>query len=585
MVLTTLAVGVIMCVVMSISRNIMPGFRDTDDATRLVMVRALANGRGWYDQAIGRFDPPHGLWMHWSRLLDGGIAGLMLLLRQVMSPANAEYWTRFCWPLIWVFPATAAALALARNLGGRAAVFLAAAVMVIDPNAYRQFVPGRIDHHDIQIVSAIVAMACATARQQRTRWAAIGGAVAGLGLAIGLEALPLQALIAASYGARLMVDRDARRPAAAYGLAIAGVTTALFLIQTPPWRWSMSFCDSLALNLTAGIVVGGVGLALAAWSAKRAGAAFRVALICAAGAAALGVYLTIDPQCIHGPFATMNPEVKAFWFDRIQEVQPLNKMMRIQQGAAIAAAVLLVLSLISALYLAARSWREPDPSALLILAAMILASITAWFAWRMQDYVYWLGLPAFAAALSWLGPRGVRDWVLACAAIALSPAVAGAEVTGVVNVLTPHHKGGGYINAGPRCFAHGAYGPLAALPPGDVLAPQDLGPFILVYTHQSAVAAPYHRMSNVILAVHEFWNAPPDRAGAMARALGADYVVDCPPYPLMAGPHGLGSALRRGEIPPWLRKLSAPKQSLQIYQVLPPVASPPPDATFSPRPN
>ena len=29
------------------------------------------------------------------------------------------------------------------------------------------------------------------------------------------------------------------------------------MIQTPPWRWSMSFCDALAFNLVAAVVVGG----------------------------------------------------------------------------------------------------------------------------------------------------------------------------------------------------------------------------------------------------------------------------------------------------------------------------------------
>ncbi|MGH7023730.1 MAG: hypothetical protein ACREEB_09080 [Caulobacteraceae bacterium] len=568
---TTLVVGVAVCVVMALSRSVMPGFRDTDDATRLIMVRALADGRGWYDQAIARFDPPHGLWMHWSRLLDGGIAGMILLLRQFMSPASAEYWTRYLWPLIWVFPATGAALALARNLGGRSATFLAAALLLVDPDAYRQFVPGRIDHHDIQIVMAVVAMACATARRDRTRWAALGGAAAGLGLAIGLEAMPLQALIGASFGVNLMREARARGPAAAYGLALALTTGALFLIQTPPWRWSMSFCDALALNLTVAILIAGLGLTLAAWAAKWAGPTVRVGYVLAAGGAALVAYLAIDPQCIHGPFAAMNPAVRSFWFDHIQEVQPLNRMMLYARGPAIDAAVLLALSLASALYLAGRRWRETSP--LLMLAAMILATITAWFAWRMQDYVYWLGLPAFAAALSWIGERRWRDLLVpgAALAVALSPAVAGAAVDAAVTALTPRH-GPRFMNAGPRCFARQAYAPLAALPTGDVLATQDLGPFIVVFTHHSAVVAPYHRMSDVILAAHQAWNAPPAAAEAKVRALGADYLVDCPPYPVRLGSASLGMALRRGRVPPWLRRLSPPKAALQIYRVLPPAA-------------
>ena len=572
--IASLAVAALVCAVLCYGPTILPGFRDTDDATRLEMVRELLAGQGWYDQAIARLNPPHGVWMHWSRLLDGGIAALMLTLRQVMPAIAAEYWTRYVWPLIWIFPAVAAALALARNLGARSAVFLAAAVMLVDLNAYRQFVPGRIDHHNLQNTMAVVAMACATARARRAVWAMVGAAAAALGLAIGLEAMPLQALIAASYGLMLIRDRAEAPVALRYGLTLAGATLALFLVQTPPARWSLSVCDALALNLTAAVIVGGAGLAVAGAVAGRLGAQWRAVLLVGVGAAALATYLALEPACIHGPFAAMNPAVRPFWFNRIQEVQPLNKMMVLQRGAAIAAAILLVLSLASAAYLAARQWprkgRAPDIASLMMLAAVIEACVTAWFAWRMQDYVYWLGLPAFAAALSWIAARRFRNLMLpsVAAALLLSPAALGAAVENGFKVS--HVRAPEVLNAGPKCFARKAYRQLAALPPGNVMAPQDLGPFILVYTRDSAVIAPYHRMSNEILAVHNVWNAPPALAEARVRALRADYVVDCPPYPIMAAPGTFGSLLRKAPPPAWLKPLSPTKSILKIYQVLPP---------------
>jgi len=571
--LAAIVVALVSAVVMSMNHNAMPGFRDTDDAMRLVMVRDLLAGRGWYDQLITRLDPPAGLWPHWSRLWDGGIASLTLLLRPFMPAASAEYWTRYLWPLLWIFPGVAAALALARNLGARGAVFLAGLVMLANDNAYRQFVPGRIDHHDGQIVMTVIAMACATARQNRTRWAWVGGAAAAFGLAIGLEALPLQALIGASYGVALMRDREARGPAAAYGLSLALVTLVLFLIQTPPARWSLSFCDALALNLTLAILVGGSGLALTAGAAKKAPAAARVGLIVGTGVAALAAYLALDPMCVHGPFAAMNPAVKPFWFDRVQEVQSLDKMMVRQRGAAIAAAILIILALASAVYLAARRWREKDTSSLLLLVAMILAAVTAWFAWRMQDYVYWLGLPAFAAALSWIAERRLRGLMIpsALAALVLSPAALGAAADWSLTTFGPHAPAGG-MDAGPKCFARATYLGLAALPPGNVLAPQDLGPFILVYTKDSAVSAPYHRLSDAILAVHQVWAVPPPQAEARVRALHADYVADCPPYPLMVGQKSFGASLRKNPTPPWLRLVSTPKSALKVYKVLPSAA-------------
>src|SRR5579862_9104920 len=65
LIFVAVVVWLIVCVVMTLTNNALPGFRDTDDATRLIMVRQLLAGQGWYDQVIHRIDPPHGLLMHW----------------------------------------------------------------------------------------------------------------------------------------------------------------------------------------------------------------------------------------------------------------------------------------------------------------------------------------------------------------------------------------------------------------------------------------------------------------------------------------------------------------------------------------
>src|SRR6185312_16839850 len=57
------------------------GYGDTDDAVRLVLVRQLRSGQaGWYHPEIFRLQVPTGALMHWSRLVDGGIAGLDRLI-------------------------------------------------------------------------------------------------------------------------------------------------------------------------------------------------------------------------------------------------------------------------------------------------------------------------------------------------------------------------------------------------------------------------------------------------------------------------------------------------------------------------
>ena len=69
---------------------------------------------------------------------------------------------------------------------------------------------------------AQTAMACATARARRVTWATVGAAAAALGLAIGLEAMRLQALIAASCTWRRSATGAKLPVAARYGLRDPG---------------------------------------------------------------------------------------------------------------------------------------------------------------------------------------------------------------------------------------------------------------------------------------------------------------------------------------------------------------------------
>ena len=63
---------------------------DTDDNMRIMQVRALLDGQDWYDLRQYRLNPPAGANIHWSRLVDLPLAGLILLLRPLVGGAGAE---------------------------------------------------------------------------------------------------------------------------------------------------------------------------------------------------------------------------------------------------------------------------------------------------------------------------------------------------------------------------------------------------------------------------------------------------------------------------------------------------------------
>ena len=60
---------------------------DTDDNMRISQVRALLAGQDWFDLRQYRLNPPFGADIHWSRLVDLPLAGLILLL---LAPRAAD---------------------------------------------------------------------------------------------------------------------------------------------------------------------------------------------------------------------------------------------------------------------------------------------------------------------------------------------------------------------------------------------------------------------------------------------------------------------------------------------------------------
>ncbi|MDR3513507.1 MAG: hypothetical protein P4L73_17860 [Caulobacteraceae bacterium] len=567
-VLTTL--GVLAYLVWRV-HDVATSLGDTDDAMRLVLVRDLLHGRGWYDQWVGRLQPPFGVYMHWSRLLDGALAVLNAALAGVLAPAQAETAMRFVWPLMWIFPVTLAGLAVARSVGGRSAVFVCAILLVLDISLYVQFRPGRIDHHDIQITMTMVAAACALVQGDRqARWPALAGAASALGLAIGVEALAFHALIGASFALGLMADRKAAAAARAYGLALALASLAFFTLQTPPSRWLLPFCDAIGANLVAALVVGGLGLALAAALADRLPAWGRIAGVALAGAVAGGVYVALDPICLHGPFASVDPRVRSFWFDHIQELEAWPALLHEDRNAALHSIVAGVLAALAAVWLAVRGWRQPRRGEILLAACTALAVAAQAKAYRMEDYGLWFGTPALAIVLSDLGARLLKDRMIPVAlmAVLLSPA------TLADAAIFAAGRGAGHPARVPidRCYDTASYGPLARLPAGLVLAEPDLGSFVLANTGDTALSAPYHRMTWGILAAHDVLAAPAAQAEAQVRALRVGYIVDCPVHVLRTPQGGLGGDLRRGRPPAWLQPLSRPGQALQIYRVAPAAA-------------
>ncbi len=606
LVLLALAVTLIMGVWLGVTNwdNLNVSYGDTDDATRLVAVRAMLNGRGWWDQLVTRFQPPVGLWMHWSRLLDGGIAGLDRVFRLALSADDAEFATRFTWPLLWIFPAALATLVSAQRLGRgavyNAAVIVAAVILASDLDLYIQFRPGRIDHHDVQMTFTFLALAGAMMRS-RVKGALIAGVATALGAAVGLESLVFSAAIGAMLALRFGFYRAQAGAAQAYGLSLAIVTTLAFAIQTPPWRWGVEVCDAMAWNLCAAILVAGLGVAALA----RFGAGLRWPLrlvgLVVIGAASGATYLALYPHCIHGFFADVDPRIRPIWLNYVQEVRPIASVLKHNLADGVGRIAIWAVGGIAWLLLALRAENRRDFAFWLSGLLLAMGAAAGASAIRMTGYAEWFAVPVIAAAATEvLGWSGYRNWLaVVLAAAVASPVTAEGIAATATNRIAPllpskSHKTAAHGTAahGPvarktalkktlapadRCFDIASFDTLAdSKPTGVVLGEVDLGPLVLATTQDSALAGPYHRMGWGILRAHAILKADADSAAApLARRAGIAYVVEC----RMHSHHGdradmtkaaLQKRLDAGQPPAWLQPLSTKNEPLQVYRVLPP---------------
>src|SRR5215468_7840587 len=170
-----------------------------DNAMRLAQVHAFLDGAPWFDPHEPRLAPPLGYDTHWSRLLDAGIAGLILLFRQFANGDVAERLARCVWPLLisgpTVFASYASALRLGGAAAGRATLIVALIALVMMPGI---FVPGEIDHHNAQVTLTLVMVACVLWCEDSPRVAAAAGIAGGLLLGVGLEAAALLVAVAAT---------------------------------------------------------------------------------------------------------------------------------------------------------------------------------------------------------------------------------------------------------------------------------------------------------------------------------------------------------------------------------------------------
>lgn len=529
---------------------------DTDDVVRLQQVRDWLGGQRWSDltqhrlgPAAGLFSgpssgPPPGLPMHWSRLADLGPAAIIAALTPWMGVVRAELAAILVWPGLLFALALLLIARIARRLGGAETATIAIVVAAIAYPATSVFLPGRIDHHNLQIVLLLAAILGVLARTP----AALGrgGACAGASLIVGLEMLPILAALGVMPLWRWCADGRGR-PLAAFGLGAAATLVAGRMLFASD-AFAFPACD----GFTASAFGAALPLALAlpvvalagSWCPTRPRRVIAAAMI--VGPAAM-LALLRAPQCL-SPYGAVDPRLATLWLAHVEEAQ---SVFAAAPMTSIGYCGLALTGLVATLW---HAWRRRSADWATLAVLLTIALAVGMTQLRGAGAAAILAAPGLAALIAGArahgGARLIAAWV-ASAGI-LYPVAAHAWGRRPVAPAAPTDAARG------DCASPAAMTALARLAPGTVMAPIDAGAWALAATRHRVIAAPYHRNATGNLAAYRFYAAGPARAAAIAAAAGVDYVMACAGLPAAADPRSAAAALAGGRgIPGFVRRIDA----------------------------
>lgn len=304
---------------------------DIDDRLRALQIRQLLSGNGWFDLTIPGIAMPERYVSAWSRLIDAPYAATAWLLSHVMTNEQALSAAFNIWPPVLMLAFAWLSAQCIRKLmpeGRRPAplhVLLAALAMTY---ATLEFVPGRIDHHNAQLVML------AAASYGVLCWSAAGGvwvAVAlTLSLNIGLETLPMTAALWAG----LALAWVAGRPGA--DVIFKAFSAAMIVL---PALVTLLFSGSNVLFTVQNDVgsapyvaaFSGFGLISAiAVKLLPAGASMpnRFMALAVPGSLLLVLIAITMPAILAGPYAGVDPISRSLWLDRVEQEHSIFLLLR-----------------------------------------------------------------------------------------------------------------------------------------------------------------------------------------------------------------------------------------------------------------
>lgn len=560
---------------------------DNDSQMRLVEVRDLLAGQGWFDTKQYRMGVPEGFVMHWSRLIDAPIAAIMLVASLVTgSQAAGEMVALVLWPALTFFAALYFVLRAVRAFAGDSAMVPATVITAITFYGIGIFAPGAIDHHNAQLALNIAVLAFLLESIHQPRRAFFAGVAGTLSLVVGMETAVYVAFAGISVAVWFLIKGERAASATIhFGLGFATAAIVALLVAKPPSSWFAAECDAYSIVQFTVAVLAGLGIAaVAGTNATRYSTMRRFVGLAAVGACVAAVLVIAFPQCLAEPYSDMPPRLRDYWMSTISEAQPIWAMLR---GMPIIAANVyppIFVALIWLLWrITRRGFRTEDG---FVAAFLVSAALVACYQVRGANFGLGFAMLPLAAMVAdaragmdanssvKANLRLIGAWLISINLVWMLGATLIVTKLQSSQAAEPAETESGLIVPGAGivgCAHDDDYALLAAMPKARIVSGANLGAAILRLTSHHPYAGPYHRNITGNLIAFDMLSASPESGRAMALDNRIDLVVSCRSDASSSNfaSGTLQSALNDGRTPSWLQIVpETAGRNLEVYRVV-----------------
>jgi hypothetical protein len=545
---------------------------DGDDVMRLVQIKDLLAGQGWFDLFQYRLGPQGGTLMHWSRIPDVPILTLTALFDLFLPSETALAWATTVWPPLSLLIVLAGLALAARHLGeGKLLVFTFIVALPV-LFAHFRFLSGAIDHHNLQLGFLAVAVGASLDRLVAPRSMALSAVMLALSVAVGIELYPFVAVLCGFHALDWAIRGETvRRGTVAFGAMLAVAIAVCFFGTVPPSHWGRVYCDSLSIISFLALAIGGGGLALSAMFLSGYSLRVRLVGLVAVGAACGLMFVFQGSQCLANPLDVLAPDVREIWFNSITEARP---MFAQESGSWPFIAYAMGTSLVGLAISVGGVIRGQNIRTYLMFALLLTLGLVLML-YQVRFYVF-ASLLAIVPCAMWVtqvyiaGRKEGGSRVAYLAPLVLAnPALWALPPTLLVPPEAKAEKG--------ACLSEEMLAVLNSMPPGMILSDANVGALLLNQTAHSVMSANYHRDTDGIAASLKAFGLPPDEVLALLAENQVDYVLMCPGAAEITTfsrlrPDGFLARLSVGDVPEWLQPVapvSPGVSSGRLYRVIP----------------